>query len=436
MPDGASRDRLGLAIWITMRNNPLTARVAVNRFWKMLFGTGIVGTPADFGAQGETPPNHPLLEWLACEYRDSGWDMKHMVRLLVLSDTYRQTFSIAAISVTDTITPVPVNHRTGSTKLYELTPELSTASLPAGVAINATTGVISPTRVNSRRGTASYAGGPDGGTPVREKLLNLSTRSVTGSGNESLIAGFVVTGGSRKSMLIRAVGPTLARDFGVSSAVAGARLEVTRDGRSIGTSGAWATRPDASAIASAASRVGAFPLAPGSEDAALLLDLEPGAYTAVVSSSTNSSGVALIEVYDASGESAPRGDRTVNLSTRAGVGTGERVLIAGFFVGGDLPKRMLIRGIGPSLRAFGLTDALGRPTLTLFRGGSALARNSGWAGAADVAAASLQAGAFPLAGDAQDAALLLHLAPGAYTAQITGEGAASGVALVEVYEVD
>jgi hypothetical protein len=308
--------------------------------------------------------------------------------------------------------------------------------LLAGSGANATTGVISPTRFNSRRGTASYAGGPDGGTPVREKLLNLSTRSVTGSGNESLIAGFVVTGGSRKSMLIRAVGPTLARDFGVSSAVAGARLEVTRDGRSIGTSGAWATRPDASAIASAASRVGAFPLAPGSEDAALLLDLEPGAYTAVVSSSTNSSGVALIEVYDASGESAPRGDRTVNLSTRAGVGTGERVLIAGFFVGGDLPKRMLIRGIGPSLRAFGLTDALGRPTLTLFRGGSALARNSGWAGAADVAAASLQAGAFPLAGDAQDAALLLHLAPGAYTAQITGEGAASGVALVEVYEVD
>jgi hypothetical protein len=155
-----------------------------------------------------------------------------------------------------------------------------------------------------------------------------------------------------------------------------------------------------------------------------------------VSSSTNSSGVALIEVYDVSGETAPRGDRTVNLSTRAGVGTGERVLIAGFFVGGDLPKRMLVRGIGPSLRAFGLTDALARPALTLFRGGSALARNSGWAGAADVAAAGLQAGAFPLAVDAQDAALLLHLAPGAYTAQITGEGATTGVALVEVYEVD
>jgi hypothetical protein len=308
--------------------------------------------------------------------------------------------------------------------------------LVAGSGANASTGIISPTRFNTRRGTASYAGGPDDGTSAREKLLNLSTRSLAGSGNESLIAGFVVTGNSRKSMLIRAVGPTLAREFGVSSAVAGVRLEVTRDGRSIGTSGAWATRPDASAIASAASRVGAFPLAPGSEDAALLLDLEPGAYTAVVSSSTNSSGVALIEVYDASGESAPRGDRTVNLSTRAGVGTGERVLIAGFFVGGDLPKRMLVRGIGPSLRAFGLPDALARPTLTLFRGGNSLARNSGWAGAADVAAAGLQAGAFPLAVDAQDAALLLHLAPGAYTAQITGEGTATGVALVEVYELD
>jgi hypothetical protein len=91
MPEGAPADRLGLARWITMRSNPLTARVAVNRFWKMFFGTGIVGTPADFGAQGEWPTHPALLDWLAVEFMESGWDVKHLVRLVVMSETYRQS---------------------------------------------------------------------------------------------------------------------------------------------------------------------------------------------------------------------------------------------------------------------------------------------------------------------------------------------------------
>jgi hypothetical protein len=91
MPEGAPADRLGLARWITMRSNPLTARVAVNRFWKIFFGTGIVGTPADFGAQGEWPTHPALLDWLAVEFMESGWDVKHLVRLIVSSETYRQS---------------------------------------------------------------------------------------------------------------------------------------------------------------------------------------------------------------------------------------------------------------------------------------------------------------------------------------------------------
>ena len=73
-----------------MKNNPLTARVAVNRFWRMLFGTGIVGTPADFGAQGEWPSHPDLLDWLAVEFMESKWDVKHLIKLIVMSDTYRQ----------------------------------------------------------------------------------------------------------------------------------------------------------------------------------------------------------------------------------------------------------------------------------------------------------------------------------------------------------
>jgi hypothetical protein len=90
-PTGAPSNRLGLAQWITMPEHPLTARVAVNRFWKMLFGTGIVATAADFGMQGEWPSHPEVLDWLAVEFVESGWDVKHLIRLIVTSQTYQQT---------------------------------------------------------------------------------------------------------------------------------------------------------------------------------------------------------------------------------------------------------------------------------------------------------------------------------------------------------
>jgi mono/diheme cytochrome c family protein len=89
--EGASADRLGLAEWIVQRDNPLTARVAVNRIWKLFFGTGLVATAADFGAQGEWPSHPELLDWLAVEFVASGWDVKALVRRIVLSETYRQS---------------------------------------------------------------------------------------------------------------------------------------------------------------------------------------------------------------------------------------------------------------------------------------------------------------------------------------------------------
>jgi hypothetical protein len=91
LPEGATDDRLGLARWITMKANPLTARVAVNRLWKQFFGTGIVGTPADFGSQGEWPSHPELLDWLAVDFVESGWDVKRLVTMIVTSATYRQS---------------------------------------------------------------------------------------------------------------------------------------------------------------------------------------------------------------------------------------------------------------------------------------------------------------------------------------------------------
>ncbi len=90
------RNRLGLAQWLISRDNPLTARVTVNRYWQMLFGIGLVKTVEDFGSQGEQPVQQDLLDWLAVEFMDNGWDVKKLLKTIVVSETYRQASKIPA----------------------------------------------------------------------------------------------------------------------------------------------------------------------------------------------------------------------------------------------------------------------------------------------------------------------------------------------------
>jgi hypothetical protein len=125
-----------------------------------------------------------------------------------------------------------------------------------------------------------------------------------------------------------------------------------------------------------------------------------------------------------------------NLSTRGQVGTGANILIAGFVVGGSTPKQVLVRAIGPSLTQFGVNGALSNPQLQLFTGNTLVATNDNWGGDAAILNASNQAGAFPLSPSSLDSVLLLTLAPGSYTAQVSGIGGATGVALVELYDID
>jgi hypothetical protein len=98
-PDGEPRNRLGLARWLVARENPLTARVVVNQLWQLLFGEGLVRTPEDFGLQGERPTHPELLDWLAVEFVESGWDVKKLLTLLATSDTYRQASNATAEEV-------------------------------------------------------------------------------------------------------------------------------------------------------------------------------------------------------------------------------------------------------------------------------------------------------------------------------------------------
>jgi len=299
-------------------------------------------------------------------------------------------------------------------------------------------GILALDYAPSSGGPTSFLGAEASASRQPERLLNISSRSLTGGNGDSLIAGFVVGGVTARRLLLRVVGPGLGA-FGVGGALPAARLELYRSGQLVASSNDWDEVPAKAAEAAAiAAQVGAFALKPGSRDAALFAELLPGAYTLLAASQTSSRGVALVEVYDADAGKAVGAERLVNIATRARAGGGDEALIAGFVVSGSVPKRLLVRGVGPGLAQFGVEEVLARTEIAVFSGDRVVTRNSGWTAGpepAAIAAAAAKVGAFALPAGSADSALLAYFSPGAYTAQLTGPAGTSGNALIEVYEV-
>ncbi|HND61621.1 MAG TPA: hypothetical protein PLB90_09105 [Opitutaceae bacterium] len=266
------------------------------------------------------------------------------------------------------------------------------------------------------------------------RLSNLSCRALAGPDAQALIVGFVVDGGSRQ-VLLRGVGPTLA-SFGVAGALTQTQLALVSADQTLGENHGWDSNGNGAALRALASQVGAFALPAHSADAALAANLPSGVYLEEVSGASRSSGVVLGEIYDADAASTP--GRLVNVSARCQVGTGDAVSIVGFVVTGDKPIDVLIRGVGPGLKKYGVTGTLATPQLDVYSDGTRIATNTGWETAADVAELpyiAAQVGAFPLETGSADDAIFLTLRPGTYTAQVRGQTGATGIALLELYEV-
>ena len=271
---------------------------------------------------------------------------------------------------------------------------------------------------------------------ARSRLINLATRAQVGRGGDILIAGFVIGGAEPRKVLVRGVGEQLG-EFGVSGYLYDPVLKLLdAKGGTVATNDDWFRIGETGLIelAAATREAGAFALRDDVHDAALIATLAPGSYTAQVTGFNNTTGVGLVEIYELG---KPAQNRLINLSSRAFVGTGSNILIPGLVLGGQAPRRLLLRAVGPGLADLGVIGVLTDPVMKVLRGEETVAQNDNWGdqpGAAMLAPAMAAVGAFPLRSGSRDAALLLDLPPGSYTVQVAGAGDAKGVALVEVYE--
>jgi len=275
------------------------------------------------------------------------------------------------------------------------------------------------------------------------QLGNISTRGLVLTGSNVMIGGFIVQGTEPKRVIIRAIGPELAQ-YGVPDALADPTLELhNRAGALIASNDNWRTTIIGGIITSdQVLDILRSGYAPGDgRESAIIADLPPGNYTAIVRGVNDSTGVALAEVYDLNSDT---NSILSNVSTRSFVQTDDNVMIGGFIVQGTQPKRVIVRGIGPELGAppYNIPNALSNPTLELHNGtGALIASNDNWRTTiiggiitSDQVRDILRSGHAPA--DGRESAIIADLPPGNYTAIVRGVDATTGVGLVEVYDLD
>jgi hypothetical protein len=244
------------------------------------------------------------------------------------------------------------------------------------------------------------------------------------TGDNVGIGGFIITGSAPKHVLLRVIGPSLTGS-GVPDALANPVLELHGPG-------AFATITNDNWRQSQEAEIQATGIPPNNDfEAAIMATLPAGAYTAIVRGSGNTSGVALVEVYDLN---QAVDSKLANLSTRAFVSTDSNIAIAGFMLGGNSGSdRVVVRGIGPSLTAAGVPNALADPTLELRDTNGALrASNNDWRDNPVSAAELTAAGLAP--SNNLESAIAATLPPGLYTALLSGAGNSTGIGVVEVYD--
>jgi uncharacterized delta-60 repeat protein len=328
----------------------------------------------------------------------------------------------ATATATATAAPTPTPSLTpAATATATATPTATATATPTATA------AATPTATPAASPTSSPAATPTPSPTPASQAINLSTRMRVQAGDNVGIGGFIITGTAPKHVLLRGIGPSLTGS-GVPDALADPVLELHGPGAFVTiTNDNWRDDPVQAAL------ILADGIPPTNDpESAIDATLTPGAYTAVVRGKNNTSGVALVEVYDLSQAVL---SKLANISTRAFVSTGNNIVIAGFMLGHNSGvDRIVARGIGPSLTAFGVPDALADPTLELRdSNGTLLSANNNWQDNAVQAAELTAAGLAPT--NNLEAAIATTLPPGLYTALLAGLNNGTGVGLVEVYDL-
>jgi hypothetical protein len=316
--------------------------------------------------------------------------------------------------------------------------------------------VIASLKVNGVPQPPGIYGGPMSGAPnilpefagsgtvsvgPVSSLGNISTRAFVQTGDNVVIGGFIVQGTEPKRVIIRAIGPELTQ-YGIPNALANPTLELhDATGALIASNNNWATTIIGGIItANQVPDIQASGYAPGNGfESAIIAELPAGNYTAIVRGVNDTTGVALVDVYDLTPDS---NSILANISTRSFVQTGDNVMIGGFIVQGTQPKRVIIRAIGPELTQYGVPNPLANPRLELHDGtGALIASNNNWATTiiggiitANQVHDIQDSGYAP--GNGFEPAIIAYLPPGNYTAIVRGVNNTTGVALVEVYDLN